>query len=126
LVNFLIYNKTGFCEQYSSAMGVMLRVLGIPTRVAIGFTDGYAADGHQTITTQDAHAWDEVYFPGYGWVTFDPTPLSDGRTQVPGFVSQSPNSGTQSNAGRQNPNINPTKPSTTPVPNKQPNQTEAA
>jgi transglutaminase-like putative cysteine protease len=103
LVDFLFKNKTGFCEQYSTAMAVMLRALGIPTRVAIGFTDGYPSQGRHVITSQDAHAWDEVYFPGYGWVTFDPTPLSDGRTQVPGFVSTPQNSGTGQSTGRQNP-----------------------
>jgi hypothetical protein len=114
LVDFLFHGKTGFCEQYASAMGVMLRTLGIPTRVAIGFTDGFEAQGHRTITSQDAHAWDEVYFPGYGWVTFDPTPLTDGRTQVPGFV-QTPQNNSGANSGsRQNPDKPHGNPTTTP------------
>ncbi len=112
LVDFLFYGKTGFCEQYASAMGAMLRSLDIPTRVAIGFTDGYASDGHQTITGQDAHAWDEVYFPGYGWVTFDPTPLSDGRTQVPGYLSTPQNNSDGSQPARQNPDQEKPKPPT--------------
>ncbi|HEX3649003.1 MAG TPA: DUF3488 and transglutaminase-like domain-containing protein, partial [Pseudonocardiaceae bacterium] len=114
LVDFLFHGKTGFCEQYASAMGVMLRALGIPARVGIGFTDGFEAQGHRTITSQDAHAWVEVYFPGYGWVTFDPTPLTDGRTQVPGFVA-TPQNNTGANSGsRQNPDKPHGNPTTTP------------
>jgi transglutaminase-like putative cysteine protease len=123
LVDFLFYGKTGFCEQYASAMGAMLRTLGIPTRVAIGFTAGYEANGHRTITSQDAHAWDEVYFPGYGWVTFDPTPLTDGRAQVPGFVGTSQSSGGSNSTARQNPDrengnpsVSPTTATTAPAP----------
>jgi transglutaminase-like putative cysteine protease len=121
LVDFLFHGKTGFCEQYASAMGVMLRALGIPARVAIGFTAGYEADGHRTITSQDAHAWDEVYFPGYGWVTFDPTPLTDGRAQVPGFVGSSQSSGDSSSAARQDPDkADGSTPSTSAVPTTTP------
>ena len=120
LVDFLFYDKSGFCEQYASAMGVMLRTLGIPARVAIGFTDGYASGGHQTITTQDAHAWVQAYFPGYGWVNFDPTPLSDGRQQVPGYLPTGAKNGGSSAAGRQNPDRG--SPSTTTTPAPKPNQ----
>jgi transglutaminase-like putative cysteine protease len=115
LVDFLFYGKTGFCEQYASAMGVMLRSIGIPTRVAIGFTDGYESGDHRIITSQDAHAWDEVYFPSYGWITFDPTPLSDGRAQVPGYLSTPQNSGTGNGAARQNPDGDNPKTSTAPT-----------
>lgn len=106
LVDFLYYNKIGFCEQYASAMGVMLRTLNIPARVAIGFTDGFASSadaGHQIISSQDAHAWVQAYFPGYGWVNFDPTPLGDGRQQVPGYLSSAAQKAGSSTAGRQNP-----------------------
>ncbi|HWE90326.1 MAG TPA: DUF3488 and transglutaminase-like domain-containing protein [Pseudonocardiaceae bacterium] len=87
LVDFLFNNKTGYCEQYSTAMAVLLRTLGIPTRVAIGFTDGTVSGDHRIITSRDAHAWDEVYFPSYGWVPFDPTPLTDGRGRVPAYLA---------------------------------------
>jgi transglutaminase-like putative cysteine protease len=103
LVDFLFYGKTGFCEQYASAMGVLLRSAGIPTRLAIGFTDGYGSGGHQTITSQDAHAWVQAYFPSYGWVNFDPTPLGDGRQQVPGYLNSGANAGQSGSAGRQQP-----------------------
>jgi hypothetical protein len=66
---------------------VLLRELGIPSRVAIGFTTGQS-DGHggYTITTADAHAWPEVYFSGQGWVRFEPTPRSDGSATVPDYT----------------------------------------
>ncbi|KAA2258872.1 transglutaminase domain-containing protein [Solihabitans fulvus] len=86
LYDFVFNGKTGFCEQYASAMAVMLRTLGIPTRVAIGFTGGFQSGDSRTITTQDAHAWVEVFFAGYGWMTFDPTPLSDGRGVTPPYM----------------------------------------
>ncbi len=79
LLQFLTVTKAGFCQQFSSAMAVMLRSLGIPSRVAVGFTAGrYDPDtGTRTVTTAEEHSWVEVLSPTYGWLTFDPTP---GRT----------------------------------------------
>ncbi|PWW62556.1 transglutaminase TgpA family protein [Actinokineospora spheciospongiae] len=86
LEEFLFRSKVGFCEQYASAMGVLARAAGIPSRVAIGYTAGFVSGDYRSITTQDAHAWVEVYFPDQGWVSFDPTPLSDGRGYQPPYV----------------------------------------
>lgn len=91
LVEFLTIGRIGYCEQFASAMAVMLRTQGVPARVAIGFTAGTAADGDggaRTISSSDAHAWVEVWFDGIGWVMFDPTPLTDGRTIVPPYVAE--------------------------------------
>jgi len=88
LVDFLFEGRSGYCEQYASAMAIMLRTLGIPARVAVGFTPGIATGNARLITTEDAHAWVEAWFPGAGWLTFDPTPLSDGRTVVPPYVTE--------------------------------------
>jgi hypothetical protein len=66
----------------------MLRWLGIPARVAAGFTSGKFKDGTWTVTDHDAHAWVEAWFPGHGWLIFDPTPLTDGRTIVPPYVAE--------------------------------------
>ena len=55
-------------------MALMLRYLGIPSRVAVGFTSGTWKDGHWTVTDHDAHAWVEAWFAGHGWLAFDPTP----------------------------------------------------
>ncbi len=74
--DFLFTRKSGYCEHYATAMVVMLRSLGIPARLVTGFLPGEWNDfGHYyTIRQRDAHAWVEVFFPGSGWVTFDPTP----------------------------------------------------
>jgi hypothetical protein len=76
LVDFLTITKAGFCQQFSSAMAVLLRSLGIPARVAVGFTSGTrdATTGLFTVSTADAHSWVEVRFPTYGWLAFEPTP----------------------------------------------------
>jgi len=77
LANFLFQRKKGHCEYFASSMAVMLRTLGIPSRVVNGFRGGQYNDLNQTwiIRGRDAHSWVEVYFPEYGWVAFDPTPV---------------------------------------------------
>jgi transglutaminase-like putative cysteine protease len=74
LVDFVLRTKAGYCQHYAGAMALMLRYLGIPARVAVGFTSGRFEDGIWTVTDHDAHAWVEAWFPGYGWLSFDPTP----------------------------------------------------
>ncbi len=82
LLQFLTVTKAGFCQQFSSAMAVMLRSLGIPARIAVGFTDGHFDHGTGTwrVTTSDEHSWVEVLSPTYGWLTFDPTPGNSNPT----------------------------------------------
>jgi transglutaminase-like putative cysteine protease len=67
--------KHGYCEYYASTMAVLLRKMGIPTRIVEGFLPGErdASRALLQVSNDDAHAWVEVYFPGYGWVVFDPT-----------------------------------------------------
>ena len=74
LAHFVAEGKRGYCQQFAGAMALMLRMLGIPARVAAGFTSGTYEDGGWTVTNHNAHAWVEVWFPGYGWLAFDPTP----------------------------------------------------
>jgi transglutaminase-like putative cysteine protease len=76
LANFLFERKQGHCEYYASSMAVMLRTLRIPARVVNGFRSDEFNDvtGNYVVRAKNAHAWVEAYFPGYGWVTFDPTP----------------------------------------------------
>jgi len=78
LADFLFTRKRGHCEYFASAMAVMLRNLGIPSRVVNGFRGGEYNDinGQYVIRARDAHSWVEAYFPGQGWVSFDPTPAS--------------------------------------------------
>ncbi|MEY2453910.1 MAG: hypothetical protein QOD92_3484 [Acidimicrobiaceae bacterium] len=67
--------KEGYCEQFSGTFAVMARSIGLPARVMVGFTQGQLrADGIYHVAGRHAHAWDEVWFDGYGWVQFDPTP----------------------------------------------------
>ena len=76
LANFLFVRRSGHCEYFASAMVVMLRADGIPARYITGFLPGEYNDvgGDYIVRESDAHAWVEVFFPGYGWMTFDPTP----------------------------------------------------
>ena len=76
LATFLFVRKKGHCEYFASAMAVMLRSLGIPSRVVTGFLSGVynPMTGWQVIRASDAHSWVEAWFPHRGWVTFDPTP----------------------------------------------------
>jgi transglutaminase-like putative cysteine protease len=77
LVRFLTQVRHGYCEQFAAAMAVMARSLGIPARVAVGFTPGVLVDGSYQVTANDAHAWPELYFSGVGWIRFEPTPRAD-------------------------------------------------
>ncbi|MGA2966982.1 MAG: DUF3488 and transglutaminase-like domain-containing protein [Terriglobales bacterium] len=78
LANFLFERKRGHCEYFASSMAVMLRALGIPSRIVTGFRGGEFNDltGQYVVRASDAHAWVEAYFPGYGWTSFDPTPAA--------------------------------------------------
>jgi protein-glutamine gamma-glutamyltransferase len=78
LAYFLFERKAGHCEYFASAMTVMLRTLGIPSRYVNGFLPGEFNDvaSDYIVRGSDAHSWVEAYFPGYGWMTFDPTPPS--------------------------------------------------
>ena len=74
MINFLSIRK-GYCEQFSGTFAAMARELGLPTRVMVGFTQGQLrSDGLYHVAGRHAHAWDEIWFDGYGWVLFDPTP----------------------------------------------------
>ena len=83
LDDFLFESKRGHCEFYSTAMAVMLRTLGVPTRNVTGFIGGtYNRFGRYYAVRQgDAHSWVEVYVDGRGWMRFDPTPPSDAAPQ---------------------------------------------
>lgn len=76
LGHFLFVSKKGYCEYFASSMAVMLRTIGVPSRVATGFQSGYFNDvsGLYVVRASDAHAWVEAWIDGRGWVTFDPTP----------------------------------------------------
>ena len=79
LDHFLFTSRRGFCEQFAGAFAAMARAVGLPARVAVGFTPGDydPASGVWRVTTREAHAWPEVFLEGSGWTAFEPTP---GRT----------------------------------------------
>jgi protein-glutamine gamma-glutamyltransferase len=88
LVFFVTRSKQGYCQHFAGAMALMLRSLGIPARVAAGFTSGtYEPDRRVwNVTDRNAHTWVEVWFRGFGWLPFDPTP---GRGNLSGAYSSS-------------------------------------
>lgn len=78
--------RSGYCEQFASAMAIMARVLGIPARVAIGFLNPTQTGASTYVyTARDLHAWPELYFDGAGWVRFEPTPASRSG-EVPSYT----------------------------------------
>ncbi len=87
LAHFLFETHAGHCEYFASAMTIMLRTQGIPSREVNGFLPGEFNDlaGDYIVRASDAHSWVEAYFPGSGWVTFDPTPAA---VQNFGFLSR--------------------------------------
>ena len=87
LRRFLLSVREGYCEQFAAAMAVMARIVGIPSRVAVGFTTGVPQDERFEVGSKDAHAWPELYFPGVGWVRFEPTPRGDGQVDVPIYTT---------------------------------------
>jgi transglutaminase-like putative cysteine protease len=92
LHGFLFEERAGYCQQFSGAMALMLRMVGIPARVAAGFSPGsYNKDTQEyRVRDLDAHSWVEVYFTGIGWVPFDPTPIrAPAESQSSGFLATS-------------------------------------
>ncbi|HEV3474820.1 MAG TPA: DUF3488 and transglutaminase-like domain-containing protein [Actinomycetota bacterium] len=89
IVDFLERTRAGYCEQFAGTMAVLLRTLGIPSRVAIGFLPGDRdRTGRYQVTTAQVHAWPEAYFPPYGWLAFEPTPTR--HNPAAGYLAQAP------------------------------------
>jgi len=84
LADFLFERKRGHCEYFASSMAVMLRSLSVPSRIVTGFRGGEFNDltGQYVVRASDAHSWVEAYFPGSGWVSFDPTPAASVPTRT--------------------------------------------
>ena len=93
-VAFLTTDRQGFCQQFAFGMAVLARLLGIPSRVAVGYTAGTPSVHHEwKVTTADAHAWPELYFPTVGWIRFEPTPGgagAQGTATRPNYPSSAP------------------------------------
>lgn len=91
-------DRRGFCVHFSFTMAAMARTLGIPARVAVGFTPGTAqSDGSMSVGLRDAHAWPELYFEGIGWTRFEPTPT---RGSLPSYTLPDAPSGDSADPAR--------------------------
>jgi len=88
---FLYVGKEGYCTYFASAMTVLCRMAGLPARYVEGFLAVPASDGLAYVTGKDGHAWTEVYFEGFGWVPFDPTPSQHGPRETPPPPNTDPN-----------------------------------
>jgi transglutaminase-like putative cysteine protease len=90
LITFLTKTRTGVCVQYAYALTVLARSLGIPARMVLGYTAGtHVSGGKWAVKSSDAHAWTEVYFSGYGWITFEATPAGgDGSAHASSYQTR--------------------------------------
>jgi transglutaminase-like putative cysteine protease len=113
LARFLTKAKSGSCQQFAFGMAVLARLVGIPSRVVIGFTQGTVGQ-HNTwvVRTSDAHAWPQLYFKGVGWLNFEPTPpnvfgpAGQGTATVPAYTEpqQAPGGNVAPRTGQQQTN----------------------
>ena len=92
---FLFDYKKGFCNYYASSEVLLLRSIGIPSRLAVGFAQGQHQNDSYVVLKKNSHAWPEVYFPGIGWVEFEPTVNQDAlirptNSQSPAVANSSP------------------------------------
>lgn len=107
---FLLDSREGYCSSYATAMAVMGRIAGLPTRYVEGYLARPDADGQVTLTGEDAHAWAEVYFRGVGWIPFDATAGAEGRG--PGDAPDS--AGGDGGSGAEDPSAEPSPTPTLP------------
>lgn len=124
MLSFLT-RRRGYCTQFAQAFAVLARLLGIPSRIAVGYTAGTDKNGTWQVTTADAHAWPELYFAGEGWLRFEPTPTgthgqntgvvppyAGGQTvtgpgqKAPGVATQRNGFGNDNGPGHRNPGRN--------------------
>jgi hypothetical protein len=101
---FLTTSMTGYCQQFAFAMAVLARLLGIPSRVVVGYTAGTpTGHGNYVVKTSDAHAWPELYFRGLGWLRMEPTPqgtaIGQGTAKPPPYSASSLGGGTGTGGG---------------------------
>jgi transglutaminase-like putative cysteine protease len=116
-IESFLRERVGYCEQFSGTYAAMARTLGIPSRVAVGFTPGVLNDeGWYSVLGKNAHAWPELWFDGIGWVAFEPTPGrgAPGAEQYTNVPSEQDASGPDLTGTGGDPDLgpNPTTPST--------------
>jgi hypothetical protein len=93
LEHFLFKSRAGYCQHFSGAMALLLRMGGVPARVATGFSPGgyRRSQGEWVVRDRDAHSWVEAWFDGIGWVTFDPTPTATPARSLIAAIDDDPN-----------------------------------
>ena len=85
----LLTIERGFCQQYATTMVMVLRAMGVPARFVTGYLPGeHDENGRWVVEQQALHNWVEVYFPGFGWVRFDPTPRTSASARSPPIYSK--------------------------------------
>jgi len=112
--SFLIEGKEGYCTYFASAMTVMCRMAGLPARYVEGYVAYPDGEGLAVVTGKEGHAWTEVYFRGFGWVTFDATPISVEYPDVPPEASENSDSAPEDDEEQ------PPEPEETPTPTPPP------
>jgi transglutaminase-like putative cysteine protease len=119
LIHFLTVDKRGYCQQFAFAMAVLARLERIPARVVVGYTQGsFIGNNTWQVKTSDAHAWPELFFPGAGWLRFEPTPPNTVGLPGQATASAPPYSIPLSAGGGTNPATGQTTPGvSTPGPN---------
>ena len=115
---FLIDTREGYCTYFASAMTVMCRMAGLPARYVEGYVAYPDGEGLAIVTGKEGHAWTEVYFSGFGWVTFDATPTSADYTSLP---PEEPNGGEEQSDPEQTPEPS-QEPTATPEPSLPPEE----
>jgi transglutaminase-like putative cysteine protease len=93
IVDFLTKSHVGFCQQYATSMALLVRELGYPARVAVGYrpgTEDPENPGLYTVTSQQLHSWVEVLFPPYGWIAFEPTPNRTNPVAAASYLAPPP------------------------------------
>ncbi len=104
IAEFLLHQRKGFCEQFAASYAALARVVGLPSRVAVGYQPGsIGPDGLFHVTNRNAHAWPEVWIEGAGWIPFEPTPpfiepTNHIGTEAPPNPAENPNASTSTTA----------------------------
>ena len=112
---FLLEDQAGYCIHFATSMAILARIEGIPSRIAVGFTGGVPEGDGYKVTTDNMHAWPELYFEGLGWMPFEPTksigsPTSSNDSPQSPSPAPPPSTTTES----QSPEPQPTEPSSSP------------
>ena len=111
---FLLDERQGYCTSFATAMAVMARMVGLPSRYIEGYAAEPDSDGVARVTQQNAHAWVEIYFSGFGWLPFDPTPGQSGGGSLP---SDEPDGGAPTPSPSPSPTPTPSPETTNPPEN---------